>query len=221
MSALAGLAPVFATANIDYAVFFAAAAMILAGAFGVVLSRHPVYAALSLVLTLFGVAVLFVEQDAQFLAAVQVIVYAGAIVVLFLFVIMLLGVDRREDIGYEPLRAQRPLAAVLGLVALGEVFFLAHAHWATGQHQAVGANAGGGSNTAQLARSVFTTYLLAFELTSLLLIIAVIGAVHLARRETRQASPPPMPEGASAPDDADDTPGVLNVDTDRDEVGAP
>ena len=75
-------------------VFFVAAAVILVGAVGVVVRSNPVHAALSLVLTLFGVAVLFVAQDAHFLAAVQVIVYAGAIVVLFLFVLMLLGVDR-------------------------------------------------------------------------------------------------------------------------------
>ena len=68
--------------------------MILVGAVGVVTSRNPVHAALSLVMTLFGVAVLFIEQQADFLAAVQIIVYAGAIVVLFLFVIMFLGVDR-------------------------------------------------------------------------------------------------------------------------------
>ena len=72
--------------------------MILVGAIGVVTSRNPVHAALSLVMTLFGVAVLFIEQQADFLAAVQIIVYAGAIVVLFLFVIMFLGVDRAEDI---------------------------------------------------------------------------------------------------------------------------
>ena len=75
-------------------VFLVAAAICLAGALGVVTSKNPVHSALSLVATLFGIAVLFVAQEANFLAAVQVIVYAGAIVVLFLFVIMLLGVDR-------------------------------------------------------------------------------------------------------------------------------
>ncbi len=79
-------------------VFICAAAMVLAGALGVVLRSNPVHAALSLVLTLFGIAVMFVSQQAEFLAAVQVIVYAGAIVVLFLFVIMLLGVDRAENL---------------------------------------------------------------------------------------------------------------------------
>ena len=77
--------------------------MVLAGALGVVLRSNPVHAALSLVLTLFGIAVMFVSQQAEFLAAVQVIVYAGAIVVLFLFVIMLLGVDRAENLETESL----------------------------------------------------------------------------------------------------------------------
>ena len=81
-----------------------------------VASRNPVHAALMLVMTLFGVAVLFVEQQANFLAAVQVIVYAGAIVVLFLFVIMFLGVDRSENVADEPLRGQRPLALCWWLV---------------------------------------------------------------------------------------------------------
>ena len=79
-------------------VFVLASAMVLGGALGVILRSHPVHCALSLVLTLFGIAVLFVAQNAQFLAVVQVIVYAGAIVVLFLFVIMFLGVDKAENL---------------------------------------------------------------------------------------------------------------------------
>ena len=93
--------------------------MILVGALGVVVRSNPVHAALSLVLTLFGVAVMFVAQQAEFLAAVQVIVYAGAIVVLFLFVIMLLGVDRAEDLRTEPLAAQRWIAGLVGMAMLG------------------------------------------------------------------------------------------------------
>ncbi|HZT66568.1 MAG TPA: NADH-quinone oxidoreductase subunit J [Acidimicrobiales bacterium] len=187
-------APILAAAPIDLAVFAACALIVLAGALGVVLSRNPVYAALSLVLTLFGVAILFVEQDAQFLAAVQVIVYAGAIVVLFLFVIMLLGVDRQETLGGEPLRAQRPLALIVGLAGLGEVLALARVRtWATGAASSVGPTTGPGSNVEKLARSIFTTYLLPFELTSALLIIAVIGAVVLARRPVRGVPPEALP----------------------------
>ena len=102
----------------EIAVFAVCAAIVLGGALGVIVSRHPVHAALSLVATLFGIAVLFLTLDAQFLAAVQVIVYAGAIVVLFLFVIMLLGVDRSENLRTEPLGGQRPLAAGLGVATV-------------------------------------------------------------------------------------------------------
>src|SRR5258708_1834090 len=108
-------------AKVDVFVFVASAMIVLAGALGVVISRNPVYSALSLVMTLFGIAVLFVEQGAHFLAAVQVIVYAGAIVVLFLFVIMLLGVDRTEDLETDPLVAQRPMAIAAGIA----IFLLA------------------------------------------------------------------------------------------------
>src|SRR6185437_11285462 len=115
----------------DILVFAASAAVILVGAIGVVTSRNPVHAALSLVMTLFGVAVLFIEQQADFLAAVQIIVYAGAIVVLFLFVIMFLGVD--------PLSGQRPLAVVFSVITLGGVVAMAAtAHWVTGAKQVVG-----------------------------------------------------------------------------------
>ncbi len=174
----------------DILVFAAAAAVILVGAVGVVTSRNPVHAALSLVMTLFGVAVLFIEQEADFLAAVQIIVYAGAIVVLFLFVIMFLGVDRAEDINVEPLIGQRPLAFVFSAITLGGVLAMAAtAHWVTGAQQVVGPIEGhvAGLNSpagepAQLGKQLFTTYLFAFEATAALLVIAVVGAVVLARR---------------------------------------
>ena len=184
----------------DILVFAASAAVILIGALGVVTSRNPVHAALSLVMTLFGVAVLFIEQEADFLAAVQIIVYAGAIVVLFLFVIMFLGVDRHEDIETEPLTGQRPLAFILvGITLAGVLAMMATSHWVTGAHQVVGpiqghiTDAGSPSGeVAQLGKQLFTTYLFAFEATAALLVIAVVGAVVLARR-------PPGPADADRP----------------------
>jgi NADH-quinone oxidoreductase subunit J len=181
-----------AATKVDIAVFVASAVIVLAGAIGVVVSRNPVHAALFLVLTLFGVAVLFVAQEAHFLAAVQVIVYAGAIVVLFLFVIMLLGVDREENVMVEPLRFQRPLAFLLGVISLAEIFLLAQGtRWATGATQIAGPAGGPGSNVEKLARIIFTRYLLAFEATSVLLVIAVVGAVVLARRSETTATESP------------------------------
>ena len=167
---------------IDWVVFVVAGAACLAGALGVIVSRHPVHAALNLVMTLFAVAVLFVAQEAHFLAAVQVIVYAGAIVVLFLFVIMLLGIDRQEDIRTETLRGQRPLAFLVAALVLAEILLLARTTWVTGADSLVAAASGPGSNIAKLGELLFTRYLLAFEATSVLLVIAVVAAIMLARR---------------------------------------
>ena len=168
-------------------VFVLASAMMLIGAFGVITRRNPVHAALSLVLTLFGVAVHFVALEAYFLAAVQIIVYAGAIVVLFLFVIMLLGVDKAEDLHTEPLVAQRWLAGIAGLGLLGLLVIAVSrgAEMLTTRAEGLATSAEGASgdaNIQQLARSVFGDYVVAFELTSILLVVAVVGTVMLARR---------------------------------------
>ena len=144
-------------------------------------------------MTLFGVAVLFVAQEAHFLAAVQVIVYAGAIVVLFLFVIMLLGVDKSEDVrrpsapqGPAPGRHRGSALAVMRAGpragSLGS--------WVTGRPQrGRRRSATAAENVERLARSLFTRYLLAFEITSVLLVIAVVGAVVLARRPDGRHAP--------------------------------
>ena len=183
-----------AATKVDAGVFVGAAVIVLAGAIGVVIAANPVHAALSLVLTLFGIAVLFVAQDAHFLAAVQVIVYAGAIVVLFLFVIMLIGVDRAENVREEPLRGQRPMAVILGVVALAEILLLSRGDdWATGARSVAGSSSGPGTNVEKLAESIFTRYLFAFEITSVLLVIAVVGAVTLVRK------PPPVPRDSEEP----------------------
>jgi len=171
----------------EFVVFVLASAMILVGAVGVIVRSHPVHAALSLILTLFGVAVLFVAQEAHFLAVVQVIVYAGAIVVLFLFVIMLLGVDRTEDITAEPFRIQRPLAAVVGVGVIGlvaaSVVAARNAVALRGDGLMIAEETGDhDSNIRQLARSIFGDYVVAFEITSVLLVVAVVGTVVLTRR---------------------------------------
>ncbi len=187
----------------DAVTFVIAAAICVLGALGVVLARNPVHSALMLVMTLFGVAVLFVEEDAQFLAAVQVIVYAGAIVVLFLFVIMLLGVDQKEAIERDPLPAQRPVAIVVGILGLVEVLVLARGRWPTGARSVSGTIGSPAANVGLIGRSIFTTYLLAFEVTSALLVVAVVGAVVLARRPRPALGESAPPRGAVVmPDDA-------------------
>ncbi|MGZ6999142.1 MAG: NADH-quinone oxidoreductase subunit J [Acidimicrobiia bacterium] len=161
--------------------FFLFAGIALIAALGVVLAPNPVHAALSLVSVLIAIAVLFIVQNAQLLAAVQVIVYAGAIVVLFLFVIMLLGVDRREPTT-ELHRLQREVAIVVGVVVAAVLIMLLRGGWATGEHSTRGLVAPKGGNVKAVAESLFTTFLWPFELTAVLLVIAVIGGVVLARR---------------------------------------
>ena len=176
-------------------VFICAGAMILAGAVGVIARSHPVHAALSLILTLFGVAVMYVAQEAQFLAAVQIIVYAGAIVVLFLFVIMLLGVDKAEDLRVEPFKLQRKFAVLVGGGVIGLVTVAAISSrdnialvkpLPSGPVDAVPV-ASHDNNIRRLARDLFSDHVLAFELTSVLLVIAVVGTVLLARRAPKSS----------------------------------
>ncbi len=172
-------------------VFICASLMVIGGAIGVVIRSHPVHAALSLVLTLFGVAVLFVAQDAHFLAAVQVIVYAGAIVVLFLFVIMLLGVDASENLQIEPIPVQRPLAVVvggglLGILVTAIVQARDSVRTASGAGLDIPTQSGDSDgNVRQIARNLFSDHVFAFELVSVLLVVAVVGTVLLSRRPPR------------------------------------
>jgi NADH-quinone oxidoreductase subunit J len=182
------------TTFLEYVVFFSAAVMIIGGAIGVITLKNPVHAALGLVLTLFGVAVQFVAMEAHFLAAVQVIVYAGAIVVLFLFVIMLLGIDESIDLSIEPIPIQRPLAAVmtLGLVGiLGAAIVRAQdalvINPGTGIDTA-GETGNNDANIQQLAANLYGDHVFAFQLTSVLLIVAVVGTVLLTRKWPRTAA---------------------------------
>ena len=170
---------------IERAVWVVAASICLLGALGVVFFRNTVHNALSLVATLFGVAVLFVAQGAYFLAAIQVIVYAGAVVVLFLFVIMLLGVDRTEQIQPEraPWRLPAMLLAAGAVGALVLVSALAATAEVTGT-KSVSGRLDESNDIATLGRVLFTDYVYAFEITSVLLTIAVVGAVVLSRRST-------------------------------------
>jgi len=172
-----------ATTVVEYMTFVVAAMICLMGAIGVVALRNPIHNALSLIATLFGVAVLFVAQGAYFLAAIQIIVYAGAIVILFLFVIMLLGVDEVEEMRRERSMIRLPLAlmASAAIVGLVLVSVLVGSREVTGRRTANGA-LDEGSDINVLGRSLFTDHVFAFEITGVLLTIAVVGAVVLARK---------------------------------------
>jgi NADH-quinone oxidoreductase subunit J len=163
-------------------IFWACAVAAVVGALGVVLGRNPVHSALFLLLTLVTMAVFFLMQDADLVAIIQIVVYASAIVVLFLFVITLLGVDQRETFE-EPKRFQRPLAIVFGALLLVQVIVLLVRENITGAPSQVGPlSEPATGNVETLAEALFTDYLWAFEITAVLLVIAVVGGVVLARR---------------------------------------
>lgn len=151
-------------------------AIAVCGAIMVVTRKHPMASALYLILTLFAVAALFVLRQAHFLAAVQVIVYAGAVVVLFVFVIMLINVPE-DRLPVERATTMR----VLGVLAAG-FFILESAVLARRFSMPKGPAVEVGTVEA-VGRALFTDYLLAFEITSVLLLAAVIGAIALAKRK--------------------------------------
>jgi NADH-quinone oxidoreductase subunit J len=159
--------------------FYFIALLTIASALMVVLHRNPIYSALGLVNTLFLIAVSFVMLDAELIAMLQVIVYAGAIVILFLFVIMLLNVESEVRTAHVSKlgTAGIALAFLLGL----ELGVIALVREPSGtQQQEVPAGFG---STEVLAEQLFSHGMLSFELTSLLLLVAVVGAVVMARRK--------------------------------------
>ena len=156
-----------------------------------ILLRNPVHCALMLVVTLFGVAIEFVDEAADFLAAVQIIVYAGAIVILFLFVIMFLGVDRtgsgRGRADEVPEAAGRPARRGHprrdpGALPGPPVDERLQRHGVEPGRVRRALN-GPGENVQKLGQSIYTRYLLPFEMTAALLVIAVVAAVVLSRRQ--------------------------------------
>ena len=158
------------------AAFIPLAILAILSALGVVLNRHPVRSALCLVATLFVIAVIFVFLDAYMVAALQVLVYAGAIMVLFMFVIMLLNLTE------EPTeQAQKAIRGVV--VAVGAALVLLIGIAMKGSGSSAGAPAAEFGTTAALSERLFTHFLLPFEITSLLLLIAIVGAVVIAKRK--------------------------------------
>jgi NADH-quinone oxidoreductase subunit J len=166
--------------SLPFLVFFACATLAVAGAIVLIVAREPIHSALALILVMMALAVLYILLGAEFIAAVQIIVYAGAVMVLFVFVIMLLnaGVEERTD--------WSKIAKWIGL-PLGFFLLLEVAHWL--DHSSVGkavANGAGGPQTAfstpELSTALFRQYLFPFEATSILILIAILGALVLARK---------------------------------------
>ena len=170
---------------LDNVVFWVFAPVSVASAIGMLLMRNAVHAALFLIVNFFCLAVFFLLLDAPFLFAVQIIVYAGAIMVLFLFVIMLLGVDRGDDLR-ERLIGQRPLAIALGVGFVVEIVVAARAGIGLATKAPGGFDQVNQPGNAQaLARVLFRDYFFPFEVTSILLIVAAVAAMVIGQRKAR------------------------------------
>jgi NADH-quinone oxidoreductase subunit J len=152
---------------------------IFAAAMAIMPQRSAVHNALFLVLTLFCVALLFLSLGAEFLAAVQVLVYAGAIMVLFLFVITLLNPLSSDT--PDRLRSQAPFAGALGLVLLLEMWLIVQSGALAVLPAAAPTRPPEANNVQELGLALFSTYLVPFEVASILLLVAMVGAVVLAR----------------------------------------
>jgi NADH-quinone oxidoreductase subunit J len=167
---------------VDVVVFWIAAVMAVAGAIGVVLQRNPFYSVLSLVVHLIALAVLFLLLQAEFLAAAQVIVYAGAVMVLYVFVVAYVG--GIEDVLTEPhptVRATAPLFAAAVFAELAVAIIGSGLKAIDTEGADVGAGFG---SPAEIGELFLTKFLIPFEVVSFLLLVAAVGAVVLARRES-------------------------------------
>lgn len=168
------------TSTSEAVLFWILGSVVVGSAIGVVAAPKAVYSAIFLAITMINLAVLYIAQDAVFLGVVQVVVYTGAVMMLFLFVLMLIGVDSSESM-VETIRGQRISAIVVGIgfgVLLIGAIGNASVSGFAGLEQANGAG-----NVEGLAVLIFTRYVWAFELTSALLITATLGAMVLAHRE--------------------------------------
>jgi NADH-quinone oxidoreductase subunit J len=166
--------------------FLGLASLAVVAAFNVILQRNPIYSAIGLIVVLCSLAALFLTLNAQFISAMQIIVYAGAIMVLFVFVIMLLNV-RTEEAVTDKQKYLKWLAAPLFLALLGEVIAVVRYVNQTPQ-PLPSANAVGNpekvlGTVESIAHGMFTNYVLPFEATSVLILMAIVGAMLLARRE--------------------------------------
>lgn len=168
----------------DIILFLVLALVAIATAIGMLMSRNAVYSALFLVLNFVTVAVFYLLLGAPFIAMSQVTVYAGAIMVLFLFVIMLLGAESLPKA--EVLPWQRPVAIALAVILVGEAAFLLITRARpAGEVLQPGGTANTMDNLRELGMALFQDYLLPFEVTSILLLVAMVGAIVLIRKEKR------------------------------------
>jgi NADH-quinone oxidoreductase subunit J len=183
----------------EVVVFLIIAVSVIASAVAMLLSQNAVHSVLFLVVNFAAVAALYMTLGAAFIALAQVTVYAGAIMILFLFVVMLLGAERLP--GKEPLRGQRVAAGVVFVVLLVEAGIIVVLRGSAGLGSLTPPT-GDFSTPTQIGMALFTQYSLPFELTSVLLVVAAVGAIvltHRSKKERRLMSPSSSQASAGAP----------------------
>ncbi|MFQ5662311.1 MAG: NADH-quinone oxidoreductase subunit J [Terriglobia bacterium] len=162
----------------EYYLFFVFGGLAVLGALNLIIQRHPIHSALSLILVMGSLAVLYLLLGAEFIAAIQVIVYAGAIMVLFVFVIMLLNVGEEERTGLS--RTAKYVGLPLAAVLLVETAYLLYRAWPADSVVEPDRFVG---RTEPIGHLLFKDFVLPFELTSILILIAILGAIVLAKKE--------------------------------------
>jgi NADH-quinone oxidoreductase subunit J len=168
--------------SIPFILFFICAAVAVLGAVLLIVAREPVHSALAVILVMMALAVLYLLLGAEFIAAVQVIVYAGAVMVLFVFVIMLLNAGVEVRTNYS--KIAKYVGVPLGLFLLVEVAYrMRRSAIGTTVANGVGAANSNAVDTAELSKLLFRDYLFPFEVTSILVLIAIVGALVLAKRD--------------------------------------
>src|SRR5438552_1982805 len=167
----------------ELSIFLILSVISIASALNILIQRHPIYSALSLILTFMSLAGIYLQMHAEFIAVMQIVVYTGAIMVLFVFVIMLLNVKAEERVPHKPLVMKYlgiPLTLLL-VTALGLNIFQSF----SGQTIQVSGAATSGltGNTQSIGKLLYTQYALPFEITSILLLVAIVGAILMAKKE--------------------------------------
>ncbi|MEY4311668.1 MAG: hypothetical protein RLZZ571_438 [Actinomycetota bacterium] len=210
--------------NGESIVFWVTAISSVAGAIGMIVSRKAVHSALWVAFAMINIAILYFSLEAVFLGTTQIVVYTGAVMMLFLFVLMIVGVDSSDSL-LETIKGQRLVASLFGVAFGGLLIAGITATGSIAARGLAGANNYSGGNVQSLAQLIFGRYLLAFEVTSALLITAALGAMVLAHRErvhprktqaelqrerTLSGHPTPLPApGVLATNNAVNVPGLL------------
>lgn len=210
--------------NGESIVFWVTAISAVAGAIGMIVSRKAVHSALWVAFAMINIAILYFSLEAVFLGTTQIVVYTGAVMMLFLFVLMIVGVDSSDSL-LETIKGQRLVASLFGVAFGGLLIAGITATGSIAARGLAGANNYSGGNVQSLAQLIFGRYLLAFEVTSALLITAALGAMVLANRErvhprktqaelqrerTLSGHPTPLPApGVLATNNAVNVPGLL------------